>query len=471
MTSQQTSARPRRQFGWRFTLGSLLVLIAGLSVGLATTRLPMVRWFDSVLAAFVAWFAIGCWGRSIYVWRTPKQVDSATSPMVAAFSTAAMFFAPIAVGLGAGLLIARETAPGAFRFDDYHFSQAFEFLCLGLILVPLIAVLDLNPRPRPASGSKLWLIALDCAAMIAGAALTVALVGNMLLASVLVHVAINGVRSAQRHRPEGDQFSSEVYDPSSVAVFAFQALAAAAAWCLSVWLLRAFARCPSSGQQTWRIGAGLTACLTAVAALLVTGISLAQRQVSPIVADFVLGTKPPILWWLAAPFLMVAAAFVASRLMRHSTATSTQDDEARNNANARPLDQWLVILLLPLVWWVADRWGALRGLSETIWERIEGKSSWEDFFWSLGETVVFEAPTFLVLGYFLTWLQIAWQRCRRYDDVDGGLQTVAPSRLIAVWLASLAILAMAGPVWGWLCFVLWTWPGQFPGESWLLQPN
>jgi hypothetical protein len=185
-------------------------------------------------------------------------------------------------------------------------------------------------------------------------------------------------------------------------------------------------------------------------------------------ADFVFHEKPVILWWLAAPFLATAACYASNRLLGVDSPSASELRVVPEQATMRPWDQWLIVLLAPLLWWIGDRWELLRMVSVVVEKFLNGMATWQDFLWEVADFIVPEAPTLLMFAYLLVWLQIAWRRWRRYDDDERHGESMPPSRLVVVWLASLALLATAAPVWGWLCFVLWTWPGQFPGESWLL---
>jgi hypothetical protein len=446
-----------------------LVLMAGVSVGLAVTRIPQVRWFDGVLAAFVAWFAIGCWTRAIATLRTASQCETADQRIVLWLYALAKIVAPSAVGLGAGLLLAREAGVEELRILDLSHSQALRFLCLGLVMVTVITTVE--PPSVSKTRSPVWQAITNAAGAIAGVGLALALIGDMMLIPMLVHLAISGVRGANRYFPAGDEFSPEAYDPSSLSTFAFQGIAAFAAWIVAALLLRALVNAAWGSRRCWILGVTLVAAILVIASLLAAGMRLADRQVSPVMADFILHEKPVILWWLAVPFLATAACYASNRLLGVRSPNAAELRDVKERTPMRPWDQWLIVLFVPLVWWISDQWDSIRDVVELILKSLGGMA--RDEFLAmlfLSDVTLFlsDITTMLMLAYLLVWLQIAWRRWKGYDDHAGQWEQISPSRLVVVWQASLALLATAAPVWGWLIFVLWTWPGQFPGEAWLL---
>lgn len=439
--------------------------MAGVSVGLAVTRIPKLRWFDGVLAAFVAWFAIGCWTRAIATLRTATRGETADQRTVLLLYALARFLAPLAVGLGAGLLIARESGVEELRLLDLLHSQAFRFLCLGLVVVTVITTID--PPSVTKSRARTWKAITNAAGAMAGVVLAIALIGNMMFVPMLVHIAISGVRRAHRYSPAGDEFSPEGYDPSSLSVFASQAIVAVAAWVVAAFLLRALANSTWGSRRCWILGITLTATVAVVASLLAAGMRLADRQVSPVMADFIFHEKPVILWWLALPFLATAACYASNRLLGTGSPTASELRIVPEQSPMRPLDQWLIVLFAPLLWWINDQWDNIRDIVELVLTLLGGMPR-DEFLWGVATIFLSDIATLLMLAYLLVWIQIAWRRWRRYDDDALHVESMPLTRLVVVWLASLALLVTAAPIWGWLCFVLWTWPGQFPGESWLL---
>lgn len=209
--------------------------------------------------------------------------------------------------------------------------------------------------------------------------------------------------------------------------------------------------------------------MATIGCLLAAGMRLADRQVSPIMIDFVFREKPELFWWLAIPLLLTAITFVTRRLLGGSRSANVESKTLHVPEGMRSWDQWLIVLLAPLLWWIGDSWAQFSEAAELIGTVLSGSAPQDDWFWleALG-SIVPEATTLLMFAYLILWVQLAWRRWRGLEN-GAALEVFMPaSRLVTVWLSSLLLVATAAPVWCWLSLVLWTWPNQLPGEAWFL---
>ena len=445
-----------------------MVCIFGVATGLAVTRFKRVEWFDGLLVAFAAWYLVGCWSQAAAIVRA-RRPNPALGPFSAAiwFAVVTRVTAPLLVALGAGLSIAKSVPWESLRFDDFLAAQAFGFLCVGLLVVPILTTVDAplsSPVRRGGIGS--WVTATLGNA--AGILLAIICIGNLLFITVLVHLAIHGVRQHQAIFPDGDYFSESVFVSSSGEAFAATAVAATGTWCLAAGLLAALAGTPEGSRRGLLFGTALAIALIAVGALALLAHRLFANQISPILSDFILADKPSWMLGLGVLLWWAAGSWLTQRMLRRGREPAESLCVVLPTRVAPYLHESLPVLLLPLTWWGFREQETFRELAESIWRLSDGRVKWKDFVWTAID-VVLQMSSLLILAYGLTWLQTAWSCWKGHHPRSLELLPVATGRLAAVWLSSLALLALAAPVWAWLCFALWTWPTKFPGESWLLM--
>ncbi|MEX2172983.1 MAG: hypothetical protein WD872_01390 [Pirellulaceae bacterium] len=447
MTHPTSPATTRPRSRWRFTLAGLMVFMLGLASGLAVTRLEHVRWFDGLLAAFAVWYLVGSWSQAAAIVRAGRMVVVPELARRAIWWPVAInIAAPLLVALGAGLLLARQHRALHFHtLDDVSYSQAFNYLCVGLIFVPPLMTTQ-SPQRTASNRQGVTGRLVAAAALVGGLGVAVLAVVNQVWIVALIHFAIHGIRQYQRYRPEGDPFGERAFFPADYGEFCTLAAVAWLVWLAAGGLLCLFAQ---SGARTRRsrisiVLFGITQA--ALVGLLATGSGMLASHISPTMSRFVVGDKPVILWSLGFLFLTVAATWMTQRLAR-----GEPNENLRVSLPNGPqlfLHQWLIVLALPIVWWWASQYSTFSAINEMFqlsgWALLEFRAS----------LLIEDTTALFWLASTIALLGTAWRRWRGYDGEVLELPQASPGQLAAVWLGCVALLATAGPVWAWLGFAL-----------------
>ncbi len=429
-----------------------MVCMLGIGVGLAITRLPGAHWFDCFLGAFLVWYTIGCWRHAAALARTARGANLLDAPTIR-MAMVSRCLAPPVVALGMALLLGRRSGWDALKLEDFAYSQAFDFLSTGLIVLPVLALLpQMTPREIAAPGRRFGQFVRSVLGIVVGAALSFVIGANLMLITVLVHIAIHGIRQAQPLRYLGVQLAESSFDANATRLFNWGAVTAVILWLAAIICLWRFARDATftDAPAQWRRAAlaiALPVTTAALAAVVVVGGWLFVTQISPILGQYIWIDKPPLLWWLGAVFLATAGSWMTSKLLRAPRGSDRVDTVQVTMSPAPLLHQRLFVLLLPAAWWVCElidtiRYGApLGSLLREMPEFLFGNVS-----------------SLLLLAYSLSWVQFAWHQWKGYDASQLELARISPWRAAAVWLGSAAVIAAGGPVAAWINFALWTWP-------------
>ena len=428
-----------------------MVAMLGIGVGLAATRLPGARWFDGLLGAFLAWYIIGCWSQAAILMRsTALQVKEDAGAIRLAI--VARQLAPLVVAFGIALLLARRSGMDSLKFDDFGHSQALHFVSTGLIVLPILALLPRAPsRQIVALRGRIGRFLRGFLAMLSGTALTLIVGTNLVLITVLVHIAIHGVRQLWPMRRQGVQYGANAFDADATWLFNWGSVVAVILWLLAVACLWRFAHLARlQSPVRWRLTALVSifvAILGCLAGFIVAGGWLFVTRISPILGPFIWNQKPPLLWWLGTLSLATAAGWMTALLLRTSTESEVADSLHVPLPFAPQLHDRLPVLLLPAIWWLFD-------LGESIQQLIPLRSLLPE----MVTLVLGDVSVLFFLAYCLSWLQVAWQRWKGYDASRLVLARVAAWQVAVIWLASALVILTGGPVAAWISFALWTWP-------------
>lgn len=435
---------------WRFTIAGLMVCMLGIAVGLATSRLPNAHWFDGLLGAFFVWYTIGCWRQAAALARSTALHVDADDLWTIRLAIGIRAIAPLVVACGIALHLGRRSGLEALKFGDFAHSQALEFVSTGLILLPVLALLpQMSQRQITAPRRRFGKLLSSILGIVAVAALSLVIGANLMLVTVLVHIAIHGVRQVQPFRRHGVQFDASAFDPDATRLFNWGAVAAVILWFAAVACLWRFARgtistdAPARRQRV-ALAIIMAVTMAALACLVVAGGRLFVTQISPFLGRYIWIDKPPLLWWLALLFLATAACWLTAMLLRVPC-----DSEATNTfrvtlPSAPLLHDWLLVLSLPAVWWACNLIETIQTLGSLMRE--------------MPGLLFGDVSTLLLLAYCLSWVHVAWRQWKGHDASRLELARVSPWHVAAVWLGCAAIIAVGGPVAAWISFALWTWP-------------
>src|SRR4029453_19225470 len=122
---------------------------------------------------------------------------------------------------------------------------------------------------------------------------------NLIMITVLVHLAIHGVRQYQPLFRQGVSFDESAYDPQATRVFSWGAVAAVILWLAALAILRRWARekTTASASARWQSAAlaiMLAVTITALVIVIASGGWLFGTQISPYLGQFIWSGKPPI---------------------------------------------------------------------------------------------------------------------------------------------------------------------------------
>ena len=295
----------------------------------------------------------------------------------------------------------------ALKLGDFAHSQALDFLSTGLIVLPVLALIpQWPPRPNHGSSPSIRQFLRYILGIVAGTALSLVIGANLVLITVLVHIAIHGVRQVQPLRQLGVQFDASAFDPDATRLFNWGAVAAVILWLAAVACLWRFAR--STPPRThrldgdaWRWRLLMAVTMAALACLVVAGGWLFVTRISPILGRYIWLEKPPLLWWLASLFLATAASWMTAMLLRPPGFRGHEYhpcDAAVRSVSARPAAG----ALLPAVWWVCNLIDTIHVTLGSLMREMPG-------------LLFGDVSSLLMLAYSLSWVQFAWRRWKGYD--------------------------------------------------------
>lgn len=440
--------QPRPRLRWRFTIAGLMVAILGIAVALATTRLPGARWFDGFLGAFLVWYTIGCWSQAAALIRSARDASSEDAWTIR-FAIGARGLAPMIVACGMALHFARRSGVVALssRLNDFAFPQLIDFLSTGLIVLPVLTLLA-PLRSIAARRGGIRGIVSGLFEIVAGVGLCLLVGANLIMITVLVHLAVHGVRQYQPLRRLGVQIEGSSYDADTIRIFCWGAVAAVILWVAALAILSRLARgqTTTSASARWQraaLATMLAVTMTSLAVVIAAGGWLFGTQISPFLGQSVWTGKPPFLWGVALLFLATASWWMTGLLLRapgESAAAIRLHLPSAPFWHDRPL-----VLCLPVLW-LASNW------IDTI------QSNWPLAPHELAELFLGDITSLLLLAFGLSWVQLAWHYWKGYDASCLELSRVSPWRAVAVCLGCAMVIAAGGPVAAWINFVLWTWP-------------
>lgn len=459
MADSDKAAVGRRWRVIRFSIEDLCILTTSAAVGLAARRLPNLTWLDVLLIVFATFCMLGVLSQALVVRRllvsTQNPVHALRGPLLA--EVAIRSFAGIAI---IGITLEKVIQASQER-PFFHLPTESEIALQSLLDGTMfLAILLIYPPSASIQGlrlSRLWRGVIVLATCSVALVMVLVFAAEAIGPSAFTHLAILKLAHPEAWTPGSIEFGS--LRPATIERFAGGSLLA-----LSLWIMtaasytQAVIRRPTAAHfaSYWQAAAEMT--LFMLTLLLAWGFHLFVTQISPFLGPFV-GRQPAGYWSLAALFVAAGA------LWWTRTALLARGGLHPLLVHLRPGQrfayEWLLVMALPVAWWLSRQYFVvqlIRHGSDSVWEKLE----------SLVTLIAKTPEDFLALAVLAGFIQTAWRRWRG-SDVAGAMEIVPisdtwPIRMtVTHWL----LLAAAAPTVMWLCFVLWTWPGHFPGESWL----
>jgi arginine exporter protein ArgO len=452
----------QRHVGWRFSLADIFAATLGIAVALGVWRLTGVAWHYGLLCAFAVWFAMGAWSQASAVGRAlPGQL--ALDPLAGQalrLKRLTRWMAPIAVAIAVMSLIAHEAGWVGLRTTDIDYGVV-DGLAVALLLLPILALCN-SPRAETDLRRGFWLHVKHSMGLISSFVLAVVIAFDILLITVLVHAAIEGVLSAIPLRRRDVMTGTPPVNAATRQLFSTAAMAATVVWWTTLALARRTSRIrPSEKSWRWHV-LGLTVAGLLLAALTLWGVFIFCRRISPLLGESI-GAAPPAVLWLACVVVAYVVMWATPLLIAHDDGTRIVAIQL-DSAPRRYVHEWWAVICLPAIWFLV-RLGDL--YQQELWRFITGKDTltWDDLGYYLQDRV-----NWFGTAYLFALFVIAWRRWRWRGRDEPGVIVVVPRPRMTIAVAALGTLVLvvtAPPILMWLGFVLWTWPQMLPGEAWL----
>jgi len=433
---------------FQIRLGTLFLGVAGIAFGLAFGRESGFQ--VAFFAASNAWIALGLLQQSRDLWEARSQLTTCDRPVVWGWRYAVAWRIVIATTIGGYWLINSLETSEIIRFvslpDD--FSGAESLSREGLFYLALVMGLSSAPWVRGWRPQAVFAVLLDVVGWTAGLCLACLALSQATLITVLVHIAISGVESAQPYRFSGQLIydMDVVGDRQRTHVLAFLSFAMIGLSLINVWLASWLARRKHSATRRALMTVLLLVALAASSGYAFWVHTKGLHGVSPFLADAQV-LRPWPCWLFAALLLSLFAAGGAFRLLHHEPDESRQPIIVWHRGPGTYLNESRIMLITLSVSLIS------------VFMDFESPQELLSFdAWSDMAEIVLSVPQYTYLPVALLWLSISGFFARRkIADIDRRMTPVALSPLdfIISWVILAGITVGLVEAAAWSSFTVW----------------
>ncbi len=419
------------QARFRFSLGGLFVLVFGCAVGLFISNLKKPTWEHGVFAAVATWCVVGLFHQCRDLWHASKTTDLSQVEMRRGLRWA-IFWRIAMIGVFVVLyLFASLDASGFLKEadDEWLYRASSDYMGEATLLLCILIVVY-RPSHQPARGLRSRFLSKVYSAFlwIALSFVLVSLCVDNALMPFLVHVAIQGIRSAMPlHFFDGSPNPNAYFDISRIVNRFWWASALVIGFVpINVLLVHQLARRWDRGtRQRLLLSLGLCAGLAVTVSYVVwTYAAVFPRISAELAANPIVGLWPR---WLSAALLVAIFTTTCSiRILRSPDQTEPVFSEAarRNQSRYYQHHRGMMALLS-----VASAALLIRSAHTDVW--------WTPLS-SFGDLLV-EPRALLLLAVLIVALQqLLRRRDRETSQIGLSPFAVSPGRMAAVWLATIA---------------------------------